>query len=185
MQIGNNKYKKRWLVPSLLILGGVALFVLPFISWLIGEETFHATGDAEFCVSCHTMSPMEKAHEADVHGGQNDHGVRATCTDCHLPHDNSFNYFVAKAQTGIHDMYVEQFGDLENIDWQAKRAHREDYVYDSGCLRCHTSLQKATMASNDALIAHKAYFLETTDDKCVTCHENVGHNNLSDYLSTD
>jgi cytochrome c-type protein NapC len=185
MQIGTHKYKKRWLIPSLIILGVVALFVLPFMSWLVGQETFHATGDAEFCVSCHTMEPMEKAYIADVHGGNNDHGVQATCTQCHLPHDNSFNYFVAKAQTGLHDMYVEQFGDLENIDWQAKRAHREDYVYDSGCLTCHNNLQKATMASNDALIAHKAYFLGTTKEQCVSCHENVGHTNLSDYLSSN
>lgn len=184
MKIGNSTYKKRWLIPSLIVLGVVALFVLPFLSWLIGTETFYATGDAEFCVSCHTMKPFEQAHEADVHGGQNDHGVRATCTQCHLPHDNSFNYFVTKAKTGINDMYVEYLGDPESIDWQARREHREEYVYDSGCMSCHTNLQKATMASNDALIAHKAYFLGTTNDQCVTCHENVGHSNLSDYISS-
>jgi cytochrome c-type protein NapC len=39
------------------------------------------------------------------------------------------------------------------------------------------------MASNKALIAHKPYFLGTTDDKCVTCHENVGHTDLNKYLS--
>ncbi len=185
MKIGNHTYKKRWLIPAVIVLGIVAFFVLPFLSWLVGQETFHATGDAEFCVSCHTMSPMEKAYKEDIHGGNNAHGVQATCTQCHLPHDTAFNYFVKKAQTGIHDMYVQRFGDLDSIDWQAKREHREQYVYDSGCLTCHNNLEKATMASNDALIAHKAYFLGSTEDKCATCHKNVGHTNLSDYLASN
>lgn len=183
MKVGNKTYKKRIIIPLIITLAVIALIVLPFISWLITDESITATSDAKFCVSCHSMEPFEKAHDADIHGGANAHGIRATCAQCHLPHDSSFNYMMTKARTGINDLYVEQFGDPENIDWEAKREHREEWVYDSGCLTCHTNLQKATMASNDAFIAHKAYFLGTTDDQCVTCHENVGHANLSEYIS--
>jgi cytochrome c-type protein NapC len=185
MNIGNKRYKKRVIIPLLIVGAVIAIIILPFISWLITDESITATSDAQFCVSCHSMEPFEKAHEADVHGGQNDHGVRATCAQCHLPHDSSFNYMYTKARTGLHDLYVERLGDPENIDWQAKRAHREEWVYDSGCLTCHTNLQEATMATNDALIAHKAYFLGTTEDQCVTCHEHVGHYELSKYISSN
>lgn len=161
----------------------VAFVVLPFISWIITDEGITATSDATFCVSCHSMEPFESAHEADVHGGQNAHGVRATCAQCHLPHDSSFNYLYTKGRTGIHDMWVENFGDPENIDWEAKRAHRENYTYDSGCITCHTNLQEATMATNKAFIAHRDYFLGITDDQCTTCHEHVGHADLSDYIA--
>lgn len=183
MTSGNRKLSK----TQVFIIVGVglviALVVLPFMSWIVTDESLTATSDAKFCVNCHSMEPFEAAHDADVHGGKNAHGVRATCADCHLPHDNSFNYLYTKARTGVHDLYVETFGDVENIDWQAKRAHRESYTYDSGCLTCHTNLEEATMASNKALIAHKPYFLGETEDKCVSCHENVGHHNLSEFIA--
>lgn len=167
----------------LTILGIFAFLLLPFFSWLVTDESITATSDAQFCVSCHSMEPFEKAHTADVHGGQNAHGVRATCAQCHLPHDGSANYLYTKARTGIHDLWVENFGDLESIDWQAKRDHREEYVYDSGCLTCHTNLEEATMASHKAFIAHRTYFLGETDDKCVSCHENVGHAEITKFIA--
>jgi cytochrome c-type protein NapC len=185
MTFRNWRFGKGQTFLMLVAVAFVAFIVLPFFSWIITDESLTATSDAQFCVNCHSMEPFEKAHNADVHGGQNAHGVRATCADCHLPHDSSFNYLYTKARTGVHDLYVENFGDLENIDWQAKRAHREEYTYDSGCLTCHTNLEKATMSTNDALIAHRAYFRGETDDKCVTCHENVGHHNLSEYIANN
>lgn len=167
----------------ILIAALVAFVILPFFSWIITDESLTATSDATFCVSCHSMAPFEASHEADIHGGMNTHGVRATCAQCHLPHDSSFNYLVTKAETGIHDLWVETFGDTENIDWEAMRAHREDYTYDSGCLTCHTNLQFATMSTNKGFIAHRDYFLGVTNDQCVTCHEHVGHADLSDYIA--
>ena len=176
--------KPKFYKPLIIILGLIIAFViLPFISWIITDEGITATSDATFCVSCHSMAPFEKAHIADIHGGNNAHGVRATCAQCHLPHDSSFNYLYTKARTGIHDLWVENFGDPENIDWEAKREHRESYVYDSGCITCHTNLQKATMSTNKAFIAHRDYFLDAIDDQCVTCHENVGHAELSTYIN--
>ena len=86
-------------------------------------------------------------------------------------------------RTGLHDLWVENFGKPEEIDWEAKRAHREYYVYDSGCVTCHTNLQEATLATNKAFIAHRDYYLGLIDDQCVTCHENVGHADLSIYIS--
>ena len=183
MTIGNRKFSKSQIILVPAVIGVIAFVVLLFMSCLITDESLTATSDAQFCVNCHTMAPFEAAHNMDVHGGQNAHGVRASCADCHLPHDSSFNYLYTKARTGIHDLYVENFGDLENIDWQAKRAHREEWVYDSGCITCHTNLEEATMSTNDALIAHRAYFRGEIDDQCVTCHENVGHHNLSEYIS--
>jgi cytochrome c-type protein NapC len=183
MNLGNRKLGRGQTVFLVIILAIIALVILPFFSWIVTDESLTATSDAQFCVNCHSMEPFEAAHNADVHGGQNAHGVRATCADCHLPHDSSFNYLYTKARTGIHDLYVENFGDLENINWQAKRAHRESYTYDSGCLTCHTNLEKATMSTHEGLIAHRAYFRGETDDQCVTCHENVGHHNLSQYIA--
>ena len=113
-----------------------------------------------------------------AHGGDNEYGIKASCTDCHLPHDNSANYLYVKARTGIHDIFAEIFYDTEKIDWSAKSEHREEFVYDSGCVSCHVELETATSDSKE----HDRYFGDVTDSQCSTCHEEVGHSNLNQYL---
>ena len=140
------------------------------------------TSGADFCSKCHTMEPMTKSYLADVHGGNNDKGLKANCVDCHLPHNSLMGYLVEKAKTGTHDVWAELTYDKSKIDWEEKRRHPEDIVYDSGCLHCHTNLKDATMGNPKSFIAHKAYFLNK-NKKCVDCHSDVGHRDLGDYLS--
>jgi len=160
----------------------IAFFVLPFLSWLIADEGIAATSGSDFCVDCHSMEPMEDAYMKDVHGGASSHGVQAQCVDCHLDHSSSVAYFFDKVRTGTHDIWVENTQDTHDIDWQAKREHRESFTYDSGCLHCHVNLEQATKANSKAFIAHKPYFLGDIDDKCVTCHDDVGHKELDEAL---
>ena len=102
----------------------------------------------------------------------------AACTDCHVSHKNVFAHFAGKAQSGTHDVWVTMTTDESNLDWQAKRLDREEYVYDSGCLTCHRNLEIATQDKK----YHDNYFDGVTSTQCVTCHEEVGHSNLNKYL---
>lgn len=117
---------------------GIATIVLvPTIvlaSWVITESMIQETSGEEFCGSCHTMTPMVVSYRRDIHGGAGDRGVQAKCTGCHIPHNNTVNYMFMKARFGMHDAWAQLTYDLDAIDWQAKRAHSEDYVFDSGCL---------------------------------------------------
>ena len=130
------------------------------------------------------MTPMVMSYRRDVHGGAGDRGVQAKCTGCHIPHNNTVNYMFMKTRFGMHDAWAQMTYDLDAIDWQAKRAHSEDYVFDSGCLNCHANLQAATESSAISFVAHRPYFLGTIESKCVTCHNRVGHKDLSDHLPT-
>ncbi len=170
--------KSTWFVLFLLALGIIVGMVLS----LGMAEVVEQTGDAKFCAKCHTMEPMTKSYHASTHGGANKEGVQAECNDCHLPHDNVAKYLYYKAKIGLHDIRVQTFGDLEAIDWEAKRKHIKDYVFDSGCIKCHENLQNATMATPKGFIAHKAYFEKTSDKKCIECHTDVGHKSLGMYL---
>ena len=173
--------KSRWIILIIvaLFIGG---FVLPFLSWLVADEGIAATSGSDFCVSCHTMAPMNAAYLEDTHGGNSAHGVQAQCVDCHLDHSSSAAYFFSKVQTGVHDIWVEYTQDTDAIDWEAKRAHREEFTYESGCRHCHIRLEEATMGTHDAFVAHRPYFLGEIDDTCISCHENVGHADLSEHL---
>ena len=91
---------------------------------------------------------------------------------------------IMKSRFGIHDAWAQLTYDLDSIDWQAKRSHSKNYVFDSGCLQCHKDLQRASESSAVNFVAHRPYFLGTIESKCVTCHDRVGHRNLSERLAT-
>ncbi|NOY82352.1 MAG: cytochrome C [Kiritimatiellaeota bacterium] len=151
---------------------------------LVTVVAVERTSGVEFCSTCHSMAPMVAAYRIDVHGGKNKNGLRTKCTACHLPHDNVLHYMYQKTVTGIEDVVVETFGRPDRIDWEKRRSRRERFTYDSGCVKCHEDLRVATMPNPKAFIAHKDYFMGTSDKKtCVSCHENVGHKNLGLFLA--
>lgn len=182
MKSGKEYKHIRWWI---ILVGGGALMGWALVGWVATEEVFHATDGAQFCGTCHVMAPMIAAYEQDVHGGMNANGVKASCLACHLPHDSAWGYGLAKARTGTHDIWAQWTYDLKAIDWEAKRERRAEYTYDSGCLACHENLERATMASNKAFVAHRPYFQKTTRQTCVSCHPHVGHHELTEQLTQE
>lgn len=171
------------LLKVIVVLALLGVFAVA--SWAVTDYAFHATGGEAFCTTCHTMEPMAKAYRQDVHGGANPLGLTAQCVDCHLSHENSLAYFYTKAKFGLNDVYAQTFKDLDAIDWQALREHREDYVFDSGCLKCHSNLEQAPRRDTKAYVAHRPYFLGEIEKKCVSCHQHVGHKDLGSILQAN
>ncbi len=179
----NVKKIPKWLLILLIVIVGfVALFVLPFLSWVVADEGLNRTAHADFCAQCHSMEPFWASYQQDIHGGSSQYGFQASCTNCHLDNSSSGAYFYSKATKGLHDLMVENFGDPDHIDWEAMRADREEYTYDSGCLSCHNNLLDASQSNTKAFLPHREYFAGETEIKCVSCHEHVGHKNMSDYI---
>ncbi len=167
----------------LYVLSAIAgVFIFAIVSWVFIEANIDVTSRPTFCVSCHPMEPMVASYHKSLHGGNNPRGVTADCTDCHVTHESLPAHILGKARSGTHDFWVMYTRDTSKLDWEAKRLRREEYVYDSGCLTCHQKLEDATKSNPKAFIAHRAYFRGATDDHCVTCHEHVGHKDISDYL---
>jgi cytochrome c-type protein NapC len=167
----------KYLIAAAII---VPLFVVG--SWAVTDVVMHETGDAEFCSTCHAMRPMVDAYREDVHGGAGEHGIQAACTDCHASHDNPIAYLWSKTRGGTHSLWAQLTYDIDEIDWEAKREERERLVHDSGCLKCHSDLERASEKDRSTFIAHRAYFQGRTQKQCVTCHQRVGHANLSAHL---
>lgn len=147
-----------------------------------------ATSDEKFCVVCHEMTPMAIAYKRDVHGGAGKTGIRVECVDCHLPHDNLINYIYTKARNGVVEGYKHFFSDDFNITspyWLENMKHRSRYVFDDGCLKCHSNYLKNEQISSQGLKMHEHYAnLLNTDKKigCASCHFEVGHNGLKSIL---
>ena len=165
-------------------LGSLALLAIVITgSWSLTESLVQATSDEEFCAICHTMRPFAETHAQDIHGGNNPRGLSAACADCHLPHDSPSRYLFAKAETGVRDIWAELIAIFSEPDWIAKLEQRESYVYDSGCLKCHTHLDQAPDQSPTALFGHQTYFKSEGAMHCVTCHTQVGHKDLLTRLA--
>ncbi|CRF41059.1 cytochrome c3 family protein [Helicobacter ailurogastricus] len=164
-----------WLFCAGCVLGVVlTVFTVQAVEW---------TGDDKFCGMCHIMTPEVDSYHLDKHGGHNHVGMKAECVDCHLPHDNIVHYFVEKTLLGLEDVYGNTMKNPRKFDWEMNRREAKDYVFDSGCLRCHTNLKEATQSNMKAFLPHRDYFAGLTKKHCVECHlDEVGHKNLSIHL---
>jgi len=158
--------------------GIVGFFVLVTLSWMVMETSIEVSSHADFCIVCHAMEPMVKSYHDSVHGGNNPRGIMAACTDCHTSHTNVVSQLYTKARSGTHDIWVTVTRDESTLDWQEKRTHHDEFVYDSGCLSCHRNLEQVTAGHGE----HAKYFAGLVDSQCVDCHEGVGHENLNMYL---
>lgn len=172
----------KWL--SLASVSLVLLTVLVAGAWIVTESAMQATSGAAFCSVCHTMEPFVETHALDIHGGRNPKGLSAACADCHLPHDSPGAYLRAKASTGLRDIGAELIAMFREPDWISKLEQRESYVYDSGCLQCHTHLDQTGEQTALAAFAHQTYFDPQGAMQCVTCHTRVGHKNLLARLTS-
>lgn len=165
---------------GLLALAGLGMGVA--LSWAAMDTMIHATGDHEFCSSCHSHEPIGASYRESLHGGNNRTGWRASCSNCHIPSDNALHYLWVKGVHGVVDPTMEILKDSYDIDWHGNRERREEYVYDSGCLGCHVYLQEQTEGNRKAFRSHRRYFKDPDDYSCVECHKHVGHSRLGYHL---
>ena len=155
-----------------LLLGGVVGFIVAGIVALVSAQMVESTGQPSFCSSCHEMKPMFETWEKGPHGplGNKRGAVRASCTQCHLPHTNVVTYLITKGISGARDFFGHVFrsGYKNNLEhWVEKRNHRSKYVFVSNCEHCHEALP-------DNIMHEKLKSGEIKGD-CLTCHWYVGH----------
>jgi len=153
-----------------ILMGAVALFSVHMVE---------ATSDAEFCGSCHEMQVFCDAWEEGAHGPAHKGIVAAKCTDCHLPHEGTVKYLIAKAKTGTHDVIAHLT--KKDTDWIANLEHREKFTYESGCRKCHIELEVPGI-SLKGFKAHRDYTTGETEETCISCHFDAGHKDLEQRL---
>ncbi|AEG16277.1 cytochrome c nitrate reductase, small subunit [Desulfofundulus kuznetsovii DSM 6115] len=110
------------------------------------------TDRPEFCISCHVMEPQ---YETWFHSS---HRQWASCSDCHVPHQNLAAKLVGKGIDGTRDFYLfytNQVPDPIHLSDRGGRIVREN------CLRCHGDLMENV--------------IDREDRDCWECHRSVPH----------
>jgi cytochrome c-type protein NapC len=168
----------RWSVFALLAVGLVFGAV-----GVIGTQVAVAmTGTNEFCgTACHSHEKfLYPEHQQSSHYNTRT-GVRATCSDCHIPHDYPAKLFY-KAKAGIRDGIAEMRGTIstqEKFDrerWRLANSVWDEMRADNSknCRTCHDpQAMDSQKQSEDAVKQHKKF----ADGKatCIDCHTGIAH----------
>jgi cytochrome c nitrite reductase small subunit len=152
-----------------MMLGG-ALVGLALYTITISRAYSYLADDPSACVNCHIMAP----HYATWF--HSSHRERATCNDCHVPHDNFVNHYVNKAMDGMRHAYVFTLRAEPSIIRLNERAER---IVQDNCRRCHAHENERVSAFEVASHAMEAGVGKT----CWTCHREVPHGRVASQAS--
>ena len=161
-----------------LAIGG---FIGGVLFWGAFNTALEATNTETFCIGCHEMRDnVYQEIQPTIHF-TNRSGVRATCPDCHVPHD--WTYKMARKMQASKEVWGWMFGtistrekflakrkELAGREWERLKAN------DSlECRNCHSTesmdLAKQSPRAGDA---HQR-FLFTGEKTCIDCHKGIAH----------
>ncbi len=180
---------KIWGVP-LIGMGAASLFALGIIFWGGFNTAMEATNTLEFCISCHEMeSTVYQEYKKTIHY-QNRTGVRAICSDCHVP-KSWVHKFVRKIKAS-RELYHKAVGSINTPEkFEAKRLtlaknvwHEMKATDSRECRNCHTidSMNpefQRPRARKQHMTAMEA------GQTCIDCHKGIAHKNVRDLLSEE
>ncbi|MFL9827305.1 NapC/NirT family cytochrome c [Rhodoplanes sp. SY1] len=168
----------RTLSLAFLTLGG---FLAGVVFWGAFNTTLEVLNTEKFCTSCHEMqSNVFEELKGTIHF-TNHSGVRATCPDCHVPHN--WTDKIARKMQASKEVWGHLFGSIDTREkflglrrtlaeheWERMKAN------DSlECRNCHSAVSMDLAKQNPrAADAHQA-FLFTGQKTCIDCHKGIAH----------
>lgn len=171
--------RSKWLLG--IPLGAVIAFGLGAIALGTTNYVLHATSSTDFCYTCHSHEQFIKPeYEASSHFS-NLSGVRAGCSDCHLPHDNWFELVWTKMVVSL-DIVPELAGKLDTAEkYEAHRAEMAESVWrqfkenDSKfCRSCH-SIDAMDLDNQERRTARQHSGAAEDGETCIDCHYGIVH----------
>ncbi|WP_420546692.1 NapC/NirT family cytochrome c [Curvivirga sp.] len=179
--------KKFWTILSkpavhlslgFLTLGG---FMAGVIFWGAFNTTLEYTNTEEFCIGCHEMrNNVYEELQTTIHFS-NRSGVRATCPDCHVPHN--WTDKIARKMQASKEVWGKIFGTINTREkFQEKRRELAEHEWvrlkannSLECRNCHSAeSMDYTAQSPRAAVAHSKY-LATGEKTCIDCHKGIAH----------
>ncbi len=162
---------------GVLTIGG---FIAGIIFWIGFNTALDVTNTEKFCISCHTMRDTTyKELQQTVHWS-NHSGVRATCPDCHVPHN--WTDKIARKIQASKEVYGQIFGTIDTPQkWEAKRLELAQHEWErftanssKECKDCHKyeSMQLHNLKPAARLQMQQAAI---KNQSCIDCHKGIAH----------
>lgn len=182
-----NKIKNSWKVinrPSVhysigfLTIGG---FIAGIFFWGAFNTALEVTNTETFCISCHEMKDnVYQEMKSTIHY-TNRSGVRATCPDCHVPHN--WTDKIARKMQASKEVWGKIFGTINTrekfLEKRKELAQREWHRLKTNnsleCRNCHDfNYMDFTRQSPRAEEAHST-MLASGEKTCIDCHKGIAH----------
>lgn len=167
--------------PSKAAVGVVLLmgFVGGLLFWGAFNTGMEATNSEEFCSGCH--APIVAEIQETIHYS-NRSGVRAICSDCHVPHEWT-DKIVRKVQASK-ELGAHFIGTIDTPEkFQARRAHLAEREWarlkknDSlECRNCHQFNYMDFSEQSSRAAKQHSTALASGEKTCVDCHKGIAHN---------
>ncbi len=166
----------RYAWGAIFIVGGI----VGVIFWG-GFNTFmEYTNRLEFCISCHEMRSMPYEEYKTTAHFSSASGVRAICSDCHVPKD--WTAKLARKVKATNELYHWLIGTIDTPEkYEAKRLELAEHVWaamksnDSReCRNCH-SYQAMDFHKQSRRAAEKMKEGLEEGKTCIDCHKGIAH----------
>ena len=167
-----------YLSLGFLTLGG---FIAGVIFWGAFNTALEATNTETFCISCHEMEDNVFQELRQTIHYTNRSGVRATCPDCHVPHE--WTDKIARKMQASKEVWGKIFGTIDTREkFEAMRRELAEHEWhrlatnDSlECRNCHSAQSMdITRQSARAADFHER-LLFTGERTCIDCHKGIAH----------
>jgi len=178
--------KKIWLflrTPTARYSAGLLLisgFVAGIIFWGGFHTVVEATNTEAFCISCHEMrNNVYQEYKETIHYS-NRTGVRAICSDCHVP--KTWAHKMIRKFQATNELYHKIIGTIDTPEKfeknrlkMAKRVWKTMQETDSReCRNCHR-FEYMDLQEQDKT-ARKKHLRSIEEGKtCIDCHQGIAH----------
>ena len=163
---------------GLLTVGG---FIGGIVFWGAFNTALEATNTERFCIGCHEMQANVFQELKPTIHYTNRSGVRATCPDCHVPHE--WTDKIARKMQASKELWGWVFGTIDTrekfLDKRLELAAREWRRLKANdsleCRNCHDfRYMDFTRQGKRAEEAH-ASGLASGEKTCIDCHKGIAH----------
>lgn len=179
--MSDNSVKRLWRWLKGLGLGVLAAgFIGGIVFWGGFNWAVEATNTERFCLSCHEMENFVYQEYRQTIHYQNRTGVRAVCSDCHVPQDWGAK-MVRKVQAS-RELYGKIMGTINTPEKfeanrlrLAQREWRRMKANDSQeCRNCHAfEYFDYSVQGRRSNVAHQAGL--DAGQTCIDCHKGIAH----------
>ena len=167
----------RFSLLTLLVVGGVGGVLL----WGAFNWSMELSNTESFCVSCHEMrDTVYKELKETVHFS-NRTGVRATCSDCHVPKD--WIHKVKRKIEASNELFHKLMGTIDTPEkFEAQRLSLAQHVWSTmkasdsrECRNCHA--MSSMDLAKQVRPAQRMHRTAAEQGKtCIDCHQGIAHN---------
>lgn len=164
-------------------LFGIESLVLILLGGLVfagGKTAVEQTNTLEFCTSCHEMKDNNYEEYKDTIHAKNRTGVKATCSDCHVPH--GFVETTIRKVKAANDVFQHFAGTIDTkAKFEDRRPELAKRVWlrmketdSKECRNCHDV--KSMDPEKQGKTAQKQHLKIGIDGKtCIDCHFGIAH----------